>query len=210
MPYLEQGTLAAHIDFSLPVEGPTNRMPRLTLLKVYTCPTDTATGLFWVHNNLNQPMVQAATNSYAACFGALIAPAPNPDIGNGIFFRNSSVRLSDVTDGTSNTLAIGERGALFTQTPWAGVVTDGTACTTPGAPVYAATVDPAPVMALAYCKRALNSPLSEPYDFFSPHREVCHFLLADGSVHAFPISTSPDLLVALATRAGGETASLDF
>jgi prepilin-type N-terminal cleavage/methylation domain-containing protein len=209
LPYLEQGNLAQLIDFNLPVEGPTNLRPRTTLLKVYTCPSDTETGLFTVYNHTNLPMVQAATNSYAACFGGLTAPAPNPDIGNGVFYRNSAIRISDITDGTSNTIAVGERGAFFTQTPWAGVVTDGTARTTPGAPVYAATSDPAATMALAYCKRPLNSPLAEPYDYFSPHRVVCHFLMADGAVHPFPITTETALLMALATRAGDEPVSPD-
>jgi prepilin-type N-terminal cleavage/methylation domain-containing protein len=209
LPYLEQGPLAAQIDFTLPVEAPSSLVPRTTLLKVYTCPTDRETGLFTVYNSANQSMVQAATNSYAACFGALTPPAPNPDIGNGVFYRNSTTRLGDITDGSSNTLAVGERGAFFTQTPWAGVVTDGTARTTPGAPVFAATSDPAPVMALAYCKRELNSPRAEPYDYFSPHPQVCQFLLADGAVRAFDVGTGTDVLMALATRAGGEPISPD-
>jgi prepilin-type N-terminal cleavage/methylation domain-containing protein len=209
LPNLEQVPLARSIRYDLPVESPTNLGARTQPLAVYTCPTDQDTGLFTILDAAGNPMVQAWTNSYAACFGALTPPVPNPDLGNGIYYRNSAVRIADVTDGLSNTLAVGERGAFFTQTPWAGVVTNGTARTTPGAPVYASTVEPAPVLALAYCKRAPNDANSEPYDFFSPHRQVCHFQFADGSVQALSITTAPQVMQALATRAGGETVSLE-
>jgi prepilin-type N-terminal cleavage/methylation domain-containing protein len=209
LPFVEQDPLAKQIDYTLPVESSTNLTARMTLLKVYTCPSDRSTGVFTVLTRVNLPLADAATNSYAACFGAQNAPGgPQPDhyTGDGVFYRNSAVRIADILDGTSYTLAIGERGAFATQTPWAGVMTGGTARTTTGAPVYSTIVEPAPVMALAYCKRPLNSPLSEPYDFFSPH-EIINFAFADGSVHAIKLSTDPAVLMALATRNGKEVLS---
>jgi len=207
LPYLEQAPLAQQIDYTLPVAAPSNATARTTVLPVYTCPSDRETGLFTVQTTANQPLAQAATNCYAACFGGGVAPATKLDQGNGVFFRNSRVRLADITDGTSSTIAVGERAALFTQTPWAGVMTGGTARTTPGAPVYSAIVEPAPVMTLAYCKRPLNSRLAEPYDFFSPHGTVIHFLFADGSVRPLDTDVDSAVLIALGTRAGGEAVS---
>jgi prepilin-type N-terminal cleavage/methylation domain-containing protein/prepilin-type processing-associated H-X9-DG protein len=207
LPFLEQTALAGQIQYNLPVESPTNLASRTTLLKMYTCPSDLNTGQFMVETSLNQNLALAATNSYAACYGGVNQPASNPDAGNGVFYRNSRTRFADIIDGTSSTLAIGERAAWFTQTPWAGVMTGGTARTTPGAPVFSAVSDPPPVMALAYTKRPLNSPLSEPYDFFSPHTEVVNFLFCDGSAHSFSIATDVTVLEALATRAGGEVVS---
>lgn len=129
-----------------------------------------------------------------------------PDTGNGMFFRNSRVRLTDVLDGTSSTLAIGERAALFTKSSWAGVMTGGTIRTTPGAPVFNALYELAPTMVLARIgNRRLNDPTSEPYDFFSPHPSLVQFVFVDGSVHALPTSTAVSVLQALATRAGNET-----
>ena len=55
--------------------------------------------------------------------------------------------------------------------------------------------------------RPLHSPFSEPYDFLSPHEGICHFLFADGSVHALSIDIEPHILQALATRDAEDTAN---
>jgi hypothetical protein len=212
LPYLEQNPLSKRIDLTLPVEGPTSLAVRTVTLKTYTCPSDSSTGVFMVKTNTNQDLTQAATNSYAACFGALGFLDTRPDLGNGAFYRNSQVRVDDVNDGTSSTLAVGERCAELTQTPWAGVMTPGTAQTTPGAPVYTARFDMAPSMALAHAgSKALNNPFCEPNDFFSPHRNVVQFVFLDGSVHSLTSDMGVDLLQALATISGGEAVGIgDF
>ena len=76
--------------------------------------------------------MQATTNSYAGCFGFGGQIGSAPDQGNGLFIRNGELQFRDVTDGTSQTLAIGERAARFAQSPWIGVVDQGTLRTTPG------------------------------------------------------------------------------
>jgi prepilin-type N-terminal cleavage/methylation domain-containing protein/prepilin-type processing-associated H-X9-DG protein len=205
LPYLEQNNLYNKIDFAIPVEAPSHLTVRTTLLPVYTCPSDQPTGVFTILSWQYVPLVDMATNSYAACYGALGVIGTQPESGTGVLFRNSHVRFADVLDGTSYTLAIGERGALFTQTGWAGVVTGGSIRTTPNAPVYQAVIDPAPAQVMARIgSKPLNSPYSEPYDFFSPHGGLVQFVFADGSVHALRETVQVDLLQALATRAGGE------
>jgi prepilin-type N-terminal cleavage/methylation domain-containing protein len=203
--YIEQGNLAKQINYSLAVESPTNLPARTTMLAMYTCPSDSGAGVFAVQSQTNTNLAQAASNSYAACFGALGLLNLTPDNGNGVFFRNSRTRLTDITDGTSSTLMIGERADLFAQSPWAGVMTGGTVRTTPGAPVYTSIIEQAAVMALARVgSKTLNSAYSEPYDFFSPHGPVVHFVFADGSVHPLSIATDLTVLQMLATSAGGE------
>jgi prepilin-type N-terminal cleavage/methylation domain-containing protein/prepilin-type processing-associated H-X9-DG protein len=206
LPEIEQRNLAQQIDYKLPVESPSMLAQRTTKLSLYTCPSDADTGVFMVLTTKKKKLTRAATNSYAACFGEEGLINTKPDNGNGVFFRNSRVAIRDITDGTSSTLAVGERCARFTQTPWAGVMTAGSTQTTPGAPVYQSVIEWAPPMALARIGfKPLNSPYSEPYDFFSPHGNVVHFVFADGSVHPLSTTTSVPVLQALATRAGGES-----
>ena len=205
LPYLEQQPLFNQIDFGLPVAGPSAQAVRTTVLSAYTCPADAFTGVFPVLTASNVRLADAATNSYAACFGAWGELNFYPDAGTGIFYRNSKTRMSDITDGTSHTFAIGERAALFTQTPWAGVMTGGFPRTTPGAPVYSSLIEGAPVMVLARIgSKPLNDPHCEPYDFFSPHQGVVQFLFADASVQPMGVGVSVSVLQALATRGSGD------
>ena len=99
--------------------------------------------------------------------------------GNGLFGRNSLVRLSLITDGTSNTLAIGERSTENFAATWAGVDASG-GC---------AMADNQSVLGTAFYP--LNQkPVSEYVDcegtgsanFSSVHPGGAFFLLADGSV----------------------------
>jgi prepilin-type N-terminal cleavage/methylation domain-containing protein/prepilin-type processing-associated H-X9-DG protein len=210
LPSIEQTSLAGLIDYNLPVESPSMLEQRTSALPLYMCPSDPATGVFRVLSESNQDLAGAFTNSYAACFGWGGILNMEPDYSNGVFYRNSRTRIADITDGTSSTLAIGERCAMFSQTPWAGVMTGGTARTTPGAPVYTSIAESAPTMTLARIgNRPFNDRYCEPYDFFSPHSGVLQILFADGSVHALSFGTNITVLQALATRANNDVPAFD-
>ena len=211
LPFVEQKGLSDGIDFDLPVESPKNAdIPPIPLWHL-KCSSDTATGEFTILDELDAPVAKSATNSYAACFGSYGLLNTDPDSGNGLFQRNSRIRNSDIVDGLTHTIAVGERSALFAKSPWSGVMTGGTVRTTPGAPVYTAIVELAPAMVLARVgNRLLNSPYSEPYDFFSPHGSIVFFVFADGSVRGLTDSTDREVLHALATRANGEVIDGSF
>lgn len=213
LPFLEQANLYNQIDFKMTVDGLGGWNIRTVVQRVYICPADRHTGVFRVPTYGKKLDIEAASNSYAACFGAGKYPPLGqfPDRGNGAFILNREYQFANVTDGLSNTIGIGERGALFAQVPWAGVVNGGTVQTTPGAPVYRSGTFPAPAMVMARIGGLpLNDPFSEPYDFFSPHPGLVQFLFLDGSVHALTNGTSIDVLTALATISGGEPVADGF
>ncbi len=208
LPYLEQDNLYKQINFSLPVEDPAHLAIRTTVLSMYVCPSDRSTGVFTIFTkNPPAPLAQAATNSYAASHGFGDDIDDELDNFNGMFSRNSKVRVADVTDGTSNTIAIGERAALFSQTPWAGAVSFGTTRITPGAPVANPNVvEDAPSQVLAHIDQDTINDTSrdDPEDFYTPHTGVAMFLFGDGSVRPLRIGIDLKVLQALVTRNGGE------
>lgn len=206
LPYVEQGNLAQQINFALPVEDASNLAARTNIIKLFVCPSDRSTGLFTVLDKSNVPLTQAATNSYAASHGVGADLDEELDIFNGMFSRNSRVKIADITDGTSNTIAVGERGAFFTQTPWAGAVSLGTTRITSGAPVNnPAGIEDAATQTLVHVSvHSLNDPNGDPEDFFGPHAGINVILFGDGSVRPVKAGLSLSILQALATRNGGE------
>jgi prepilin-type N-terminal cleavage/methylation domain-containing protein/prepilin-type processing-associated H-X9-DG protein len=207
LPDVEGDNLARQINYALPVEHPSNLGPRTTVVKLFVCPSDLSTGVYTISDKNNAALAQAATNSYAGSFGVGVDIDEELDEGNGIFFRNSRVRATDIKDGTSVTLAVGERAALFARSPWAGAVSFGTTRVTPGAPTtnVNAVEESATQPLVHVAVHALNDPNSDPEDFFSPHPGVGMFLFADGSVRPLRTGVSVAVLRALATRDGGET-----
>jgi prepilin-type N-terminal cleavage/methylation domain-containing protein len=213
LPDLEQDNLYKQINLTLPVEHPSHLGVRTTVLKSFICPADRNTGVFTITNDANAPLVTAATNSYGACHGTGPDLEEELDTFNGTFSRNSQVRVTDITDGSSNTIAIGERGAFFTRAPWAGAVSFGTTRITPGAPTNnTSAVEEAPTQVLCHIAvHTINDPNADPEDFFSPHTGVGLFLFGDGSVRGLREGLNLTVLQALATRNGGETVnSSDF
>jgi prepilin-type N-terminal cleavage/methylation domain-containing protein/prepilin-type processing-associated H-X9-DG protein len=212
LPFLEQDNLRRLIDLNVPAEDSRFNSVRTTLLSIFVCPTDRGTGVYTIISDLGTPMGDAATNSYAACYGSGTQITLDPDRGNGLFFRNSRIRLADISDGSSNTLAIGERAALLTRTPWCGAPCEGTLHITPGAPTESTTVADSPCQPLAQAgSHSLNDRFSDPDNFFTPHPGAGQFLFADGSVRRLQIQIDLAVFQALATRNGGEVVTdVDF
>jgi prepilin-type N-terminal cleavage/methylation domain-containing protein len=210
LPFVEQDALGRQIHWELPVEASDNDVARTTIVRLFSCPSDNGTGIFTVWSQLNNPLGQAATNSYAACFGTGNGIGEHPETGNGVFYRNSAVKMTDILDGASATLAVGERASELCPAPWAGCMTNATIRTGPNVPVYLAAIEEAPTLVMARAGRHfLNADYSEPYDFYSPHPALGMFLFMDGSVRAMSFTTPLAVWSAIATRAGGEMVPAD-
>jgi type II secretory pathway pseudopilin PulG len=205
LPFLDQKNLAEQIRWNVAVEDPDMAAVRTQILPTFACPSDRDTGVYTVLSWLNDPICEAATNSYAACYGFGGEIGEFPTGGNGLFYRNSKTRFADVRDGLSTTLAVGERAAWFCQSPWAGCIGPGTIRTNPSAGTFHAANEESPVMALAHTSAlTLSREFAQPYDFFSAHPGIGFFLFADGSVRSMRANTPVEVWVAIGTRSGGE------
>ncbi len=149
-------------------------------------------------------------------------------LGRGVMFRNSRIRLADITDGTSQTIAMVERAWSKASGLWTGVVTNGLIFRGPAnrCPPTGELSYPAATLVQAHC-HLINTnadPDGGLDDCSSLHPGGANILFADGSVHFLKNilgddgkrsdeSTiySPASLVfqALATRNGGEVISAD-
>jgi prepilin-type N-terminal cleavage/methylation domain-containing protein/prepilin-type processing-associated H-X9-DG protein len=222
LPFLEQDVVFTQLDFKQPVQ--TSAAIQM-LLPVYLCPSDSfPSSAFSVADAFGNSLALAAPASYKACVGG-DESATAASSGLGIFFRNSRIRLTEVRDGSSNTLLIGEHAWGNANGVWAGVIAG--AVTMRGAqnpnPGSQSSWGPAADLVLAHSH--LNNATSDADggldDFASLHSGGSNFLFADGSVHFIRSipgdnpdgSYTPDSLVfqAMGTRARGEIVSgLDY
>jgi prepilin-type N-terminal cleavage/methylation domain-containing protein/prepilin-type processing-associated H-X9-DG protein len=203
LPYVEQDALwqmVCQANLQDPAgHGALQATVSATPVSIYLCPAETrrtgslGTGVW-------------ALTSYQGVAGTSILRK------DGVLNRDFTVRFTDITDGTSNTLMIGERppgpngryGAWYadwgdTICPLAAILAAGefNSWEPPGC-----TFTPGP---LRYGR------LSDPCDvthFWSLHGNGANFAFADGSVRFLPYSAS-SILPALATRAGGEVVNVD-
>lgn len=121
----------------------------------------------------------AARASYPGSFGNVNLA----DTGlNGILGGNSSVRMRDVVDGTSNTFAAGERyhGLAAGGTVWCSVHFDEGIGSDPFSP---AAITGAGRHVLGATSAGTPNKGTPSIGFSSAHVGGCHMLLCDGSVH---------------------------
>ena len=105
LPYFEQAPLYNQINFSAPLWGQMNGNTevRATKLSGLNCPSDSG----WGDPSRTRGF---AWTDYAGACGWDMWDRPDDQHG-GIFTAMTAVRIADITDGTSNTIMVGEVGS---------------------------------------------------------------------------------------------------
>jgi prepilin-type N-terminal cleavage/methylation domain-containing protein len=198
LPQMDQTPLFQSINFSLPLMDAAHATIRTRMLPIYRCPSDAGPDIFTMTDSSNNPLTQLGTANYVGSFGTsdidncVGQPAPFRCAGEGGLSHNSCVRLSEFTDGTSNTYIAGEHRSnqqLGWHSTWAGVVPGGS---------------DAIVRILGTADHTPNNPLNHIDDFSSFHVGGAHFVMGDGSVRFISTNISATVFMGLATRNGGE------
>ena len=232
LPYLEQDNLYRQFDFTVAANAPANANPRSAAIAMFQCPSDpinvVPAGLGGTNYRWNAGV--SIVNTYPTAVNAALPPP------NGAFWENTPFRVTDITDGSSNTAAFSEhlKGDFSNavSSPDGDTFQPGT---------YPATPDEA----LAQCNAidvanltfqgnsnaggdwTSGSHTSTRYYHAFPagnrgcmyppqriattansrHTRIVNVALCDGSVRTVPYSMSLPAWRALGTRNGGETIS---
>lgn len=207
LPHIEEAALHGRIDFGKVITDGANQTARETIVPSFVDPGDTAPKLVDIKDTGLNTMAQAAVCSYAGCLGTKSYEELPFD---GVFHRNSRIRLDDITDGTSKTIGIGERMSRHTQSSWVGVTPNQQMVYAPESPKYDAAnrgLDARPAITAVLVHVRTKTPgirESSPGGFIGPHAAGTQFLNLDGSCRLITAETSPEVFRALCTRAGSE------
>jgi prepilin-type N-terminal cleavage/methylation domain-containing protein/prepilin-type processing-associated H-X9-DG protein len=240
LPYVEQDNLYKQINLNQSVGMGVNAQVSQVALTIHQCPSDPYQQAFPVYDSsFSTPIAVVAHGNYVGCNGweecfngAGGNPQPGPGAdglagnfgraGVGLFWRNSRTTFGDITDGTSNTIAAGERSGNHAPSTWTGAVPGGRCpawmaiqppnpySPPPGPPYDNADFGEAFVLAHTNATHlpSADFPIFDPDTFYSMHTgQGANFLFCDGSVHFLTSGINPVTYQALGTIAGGEVAS---
>jgi prepilin-type N-terminal cleavage/methylation domain-containing protein/prepilin-type processing-associated H-X9-DG protein len=221
LPYIEQTALAAKFDVTRGYRAAINYPLSVLKVDIYLCPSSNSHKTSIASERVatdpaGGPSTTLAEDPWTVHYLGIAGPKngtlyqvelPNSANGGcalqGILYRDSKVKLTDITDGTSNTLMVGEQSF------------DANSI---GYRTYIRGCNSSTNVACASTRNVTNPLNSMPCNgstgyndvsFGSQHSKGANFLLGDGSVRFIPSSIDFAVYQAAATRAGGEVASLN-
>jgi hypothetical protein len=183
LPFIEQENLYRNFDLKAGWDAGANAAAGQAPLKTVWCPD-------WGRESDRGPSQLTAYLGVAG-LGAGAAGLPTGDPNAGVFGYDRRTPLTAITDGTSNTLLVLE--SARDNGPWAQ-----------GGPATVRGLDPEEQPYLGTGRPFGGTHFAEKFLFFRGRSINCQAAMADGSVRLLPETTSPHVLEALATIAGGE------
>ena len=211
LPMVEQQAVFHQINFGLSIEAPENMALRTTVVPLFLCPSD---GEFEERVPIpaksdDSVICEVAGANYVGSVGT-VRPTCRVcrDMFDGVFGRNYAVKLRDIKDGLSNTVAVGERAARWSRPAMYGVVAnskipdrllEGKFSAGPAYVLGTTFKDGFNIEEIVDDERE-NHSLAE--SFGSRHPGGSYFVFCDGGVRFLLVEIDPGAMNSLATRAG--------
>ena len=228
LPYIEQANLFAQFNMNEHYNSATNWVLKEQRFPLQFCPSGrTADQTFSEGASGGNPAHVTTTLHYYGIAGAK-GPRPAPATGNyahtgttttdhggfalnGLLVRNRHFKFRDITDGTSNTLAMGEisaeniAGYNVSYRPW----TQGASNANNNGAGYAIKNVTWPIGKTSGYVGGNATRLFNDVRFSSMHTGGAQFLLGDGTVRFISENIDFGLYQGLASIGGGEISSLE-
>jgi prepilin-type N-terminal cleavage/methylation domain-containing protein/prepilin-type processing-associated H-X9-DG protein len=207
LPFFEQRNIYNHLNFKLGVYEIENLTTRTTVIRSLLCPSDSIA---------SRGASGVAMTSYVGSHNDVEAPISATN--KGVLFLNSAIRFEDITDGSSQTIFVGEKLNKVPDEGWAS----GTRASlrNSGSVINRRATAPFPgqgsgedddgdgQVAGAKAASAADA-LSYVGGYDSNHPGGANFAFGDGSVRFLKNSINRRIFRLLANRADGEIISAD-
>jgi len=195
LPFLDQAPLYNQLNLNLDASVSPNIELGDESISIFRCPSDTNQGVFSVSDSSNTYRLSSANYVGIYGYGSLTAAPGNPEV-KGILYRNSNVKIRDITDGASNAIVVGERSHQH-QFVGASTIIDADStwyAAIPGAKrpagMMMASMEEGPAsLILGHVGQSTPMLMQHPpnttnhiANFSSKHEGGAHFLLGDGAV----------------------------
>jgi prepilin-type N-terminal cleavage/methylation domain-containing protein/prepilin-type processing-associated H-X9-DG protein len=225
--YLEQENLYKKWDYNDYRNNVAGGIDAMTaqIIPIVRCPSDPLNDRTYFNSVIPEARGYYGLGSYGGNAGRRSYP-PDQVTRDGIFSLDSSVRLSEITDGSSNTFLFGERshrdpeydritiGTIWYPLADRGEWASSVAAQLNGGPLFNLTLSSAVPINYQVPPSSTVGDLSTRNDrlcaFGSLHPGGANFAFVDGSVYFLSDSIPLETLRALSTRAGREVVAGDF
>ncbi len=106
LPYIDEAATLKHVDMAAGAYGKTNDPVRGLRISMFACPSYAG----------NNDLDGIWASNYAACHHDTEAPIDEDN--HGVMFLNSQIKSSDITDGATHTIFVGEKLCAKTELGW--------------------------------------------------------------------------------------------